>query len=229
MNHEALSFLAPESLYPARPPRWGLRSALAAHALLFAAMLYAARPAFVRPSVVLAGKGGDNIVYSTALISPTAQNAAEEPMPAEQPHIRFHTKPGHPPKNQKTLARTPQYNPIYQPAPATQSPPAGSPFGSLSYGEATGSEVRPAIRVAGSEPQVFPWDLANVPEGNIIVEVTIDDRGNITQKVVLQSLSPRVDNKVLAALEDWHFLPATRDGVAIPSKQDVYYHYPVRR
>jgi hypothetical protein len=42
---------------------------------------------------------------------------------------------------------------------------------------------------------------------------------------VVQSLRPAIDAKVLAALESWHFLPATRDGVAIPSKQDVYYHF----
>jgi len=76
---------------------------------------------------------------------------------------------------------------------------------------------------------VFPWELANVAEGNIIIEVTIDEQGNIVKKRVLQSLAPSIDNKVMAALEDWHFLPATRDGIAIPSRQDVYYHYPVRR
>jgi hypothetical protein len=42
---------------------------------------------------------------------------------------------------------------------------------------------------------------------------------------VLQSLGAAIDNKVLAALENWHFRPATRNGVAIPSKQDVYYHF----
>jgi hypothetical protein len=26
-------------------------------------------------------------------------------------------------------------------------------------------------------------------------------------------------------LENWRFRPATRDGVAIPSKQDVYFHF----
>jgi len=45
---------------------------------------------------------------------------------------------------------------------------------------------------------------------------------------VVQSLGPAIDGKVLAALENWHFHPATRDGVPIASKQDVVYHFKPR-
>jgi hypothetical protein len=44
----------------------------------------------------------------------------------------------------------------------------------------------------------------------------------------VQSLGPAIDEKVLAALENWHFHPATRDGVPTPSKQDVVYHFKPR-
>ena len=63
-------------------------------------------------------------------------------------------------------------------------------------------------------------------EGDEIIEITIDAQGNVVQKIVISSLSSVVDAKVLAALENWHFLPATRFGVPIPSKQDVHYHFP---
>jgi TonB family protein len=59
-----------------------------------------------------------------------------------------------------------------------------------------------------------------------VVEITIDETGNIVQKVVLHSLGPAVDGRLLAALEKWHFAPASKNGVPIPSKQDVYYHFP---
>jgi protein TonB len=62
--------------------------------------------------------------------------------------------------------------------------------------------------------------------GDVIVEITIDSAGNITDMKVLQSFNPPVDQRVLAALKKWHFLPATRNGVPIPSKQDVHYHFP---
>jgi len=35
-----------------------------------------------------------------------------------------------------------------------------------------------------------------------------------------------VDEKVLATLQKWHFTPATQDGIAIPSQQYVYFHFP---
>jgi TonB family protein len=63
-------------------------------------------------------------------------------------------------------------------------------------------------------------------QGDVVVEVTIDDKGNIVQKIVIQSLAPAIDGKVLEALENWRFRPATRNGLAIPSKQDVFYHFP---
>jgi hypothetical protein len=46
------------------------------------------------------------------------------------------------------------------------------------------------------------------------------------QKIVIQSLAPSIDGKVLEALDNWRFRPATRNGIAIPSKQDVFYHFP---
>ena len=99
------------------------------------------------------------------------------------------------------------------------------PYGTLASGPAFGDEILPALPITAIDPVVYPGDLAGHSEGSVIVEVTIDDKGNIVQKVVLQSLGPLIDNKVLAALESWHFRPATRNGVAIPSKQDVYYHF----
>jgi TonB family protein len=105
--------------------------------------------------------------------------------------------------------------------------PAGSPFGSVSEGMLTGPDVRPALPIVSPDPRVEVSDLPEgMREGDEIVEITIDAQGMVVQKLVISSLSPTVDAKVLAALENWHFLPATRFGVPIPSKQDVHYHFP---
>ena len=103
-------------------------------------------------------------------------------------------------------------------------PAAGSLYGSLSYGTLTGPEIRPALPIVSPDP-VFASDVAGI-QGDVIVEVTIDEQGTIVQKVVLHSLGPAVDDRVLAALEKWQFTPASKNGVPIPSKQDVYYHFP---
>jgi protein TonB len=73
--------------------------------------------------------------------------------------------------------------------------------------------------VARSE---LPPDL----NGDVIVEITIDEHGNITETKILQALGFGLEEKVLAALRNWRFHPATLDGVAIASRQDVHFHFP---
>src|SRR5215471_7191231 len=99
-----------------------------------------------------------------------------------------------------------------------QPSPAGSRYGSLSSGPAWGPEVRPALWASGTDPVITPVDLSGIREGNIVVEITIDQQGNVIDTRVLQSLSPTIDQKVTSALIRWRFRPATRDGIAIASK-----------
>ena len=103
---------------------------------------------------------------------------------------------------------------------------AGSNYGSLSYGDIVGTEVRPALWISGPNPQVAASEFAEGLEGSVVVEITIDDQGNVVRTELMQGLSPAVDSQVIAALQAAHFIPAKRNGVSIPSKQDVYYHFP---
>ena len=104
---------------------------------------------------------------------------------------------------------------------------AGVPYGSLYHGSLTGDEVRPALPTATSDPVVWPWQLP-ASGGNEVIEIVIDERGEIVNKTVLQSLGPDIDSKCLAALENWHFQPATRNGRPIPSKQDAIFPFRAR-
>ena len=106
-----------------------------------------------------------------------------------------------------------------------QAPPVGSPFGSLTYGTLFGLEVRPAYPISGSDPVADPGELPSGFEGDVIVEVTIDDQGNIVGKSVIQGINPALDSKSLSALANWRFRPATRNGAPIASKHDVYFHF----
>lgn len=104
---------------------------------------------------------------------------------------------------------------------------AGVPYGSLYHGSLTGDEIRPALPTATSDPVVWPWQLPS-SAGNEVIEIVIDERGEIVNKTVLQSLGPDIDSKCLAALENWHFQPATRNGRPIPSKQDAIFPFRAR-
>lgn len=104
---------------------------------------------------------------------------------------------------------------------------AGLPYGTLKSGQLYGDEIRPALPVTTSDPVVWPWQLPDSP-GNEVIEITIDERGEIVRKVVLQSLGSEIDSKCLAALENWHFHPATLNGAPIPSKQDAIFPFKAR-
>lgn len=196
-----------------------LGSSLAAHFLFLAWILHSPAPIFVAPKEVTKGDGGSTLtrVYFGG------QTGVTQAHP--QPH-RFLRQP-----NARALHQLPPLSAKMQKGNATASSlapegtAAGSPYGSLSYGSLSPFEVRPALPTVSFDPIIQP-QLLNGMTGDVIIEITIDSEGNITDMKILQSFNPAVDQKVLAALGNWHFLPATRNGVPIPSKQDVHYHFP---
>ncbi|PYV57837.1 MAG: hypothetical protein DMG98_09720 [Acidobacteria bacterium] len=116
--------------------------------------------------------------------------------------------------------------PLPEIAKAPVEPPrAGTPVGSLYHGPGSGSEARPALPMVFPDPDVYSWQLGGL-KGDVIVEITIDEQGSVTSTRVLQSLKQDIDQKVIATLKNWRFRPATVDGVAISSRQDVHFHFP---
>lgn len=196
-----------------------LKSACAAGHLLFLAWLvHSPAPIFVAPSSVSRGNGGTTAtrLYFGGESGVTRDRLKPLEVPRSAANRKLHRLAPIPAKKQPGNATTA--------ALRDSEGPAGSPYGSLGYGSVLGLEVRPALPIISPDP-VIGSDLAGVI-GDEIIEITIDDRGNIIATRVLQSLGPKVDQRVLAALAQWEFSPATKNGVPIPSKQDVHYHFP---
>jgi TonB family protein len=105
--------------------------------------------------------------------------------------------------------------------------PAGQRYGSVPGGPVYGDEIRPALPFVMPDPVVYQWELPE-SEGNVVIEFTIDERGEIIRTAVIQSMGPRLDEKALAAAGNWRFHPATQNGVAIASKQDYIFHFRAR-
>jgi periplasmic protein TonB len=104
---------------------------------------------------------------------------------------------------------------------------AGSPYGVHIPGTPfTGPAVIPALPEVFPDPPVARSDLPPGVEGDVIVEVTIDPQGNVTDLKLTQGIGYGIDQKVLAVLRRWHFRPATRDGLNIASQHLVHFHYP---
>jgi TonB family protein len=197
------------------------------HALFLLWLLHEPTPIFVAPSSIVHGANGSSVTPLYWSNSAETSSASSKP-PAHDRQKLVWNKPSKSAKEKQFLAKAEESADAAVSDHNKSEPAAGSPYGSASDGALFGSEVRPALWASGYDPVIGAGDLTGVTEGNEVVEITIDDQGNVVRTAVLKSLGPGVDAKVVAALENWHFHPATRDGVPIPSRQDVYYHYPRR-
>jgi len=193
---------------------------IAVHIVLFILILRGRTPIFVAPSQVLGGVHGTTVTHLYWASGTSALAADSKESTARKKLIWQKQQPSTTGDKSEESGRT-----VTAAAP---SPTAGSPYGSLSDGATAGEEIRPALPAVTVEPRVNPEDLVGIAEGNVVIEITIDESGAIVSKAVVRSMGPAIDAKVLAALESWRFRPATRDGVPIPSKQDVVYHFKPR-
>ena len=173
----------------------------------------------VRPSDLVLGSRG----ASVELVYLSRQGLRDRVSTHAAP-ARKRTPPTIPAFNAKQLTLPPTTTSDYPTKAANDPMRAGSPYGSLREGPTVGYVMQPALPIVG--PDVPRSSLPPGIEGSVVVEVTIDTQGNVTATRVLQSLGPEVDDKVIATLHTWRFRPATTDGVASVSKQDVYFHFP---
>jgi TonB family protein len=223
-----------------RGQRKVLAGSLALHGLLFAWLLHTPEPQLLNPTSIALGRNGKVL---TQLYWPTpspddsttssSQTASEVYRRQRLGHDKLIWKPT------STPAKLPLPSAPLSPSGAEDNAktatlsrlghgaPAGLPYGTLPGGPVYGDEIRPALPVATADPVAYPWELPE-SEGRVVVEITIDERGEIVRKTVLESMGSKLDQKVLAALENWHFHPATHNGIAIASKQDAIFHFRAR-
>jgi TonB family protein len=212
--------------WPRRPT---LAGSIAFHLVLFLLVLRGRTPVFVAPASVLGGAHGTTVTH----LYWTTGSSTDGFNPEDSSHEKKHaaasslTWKGSHSRELASNQRVPAESSSADGRSAS-APSAGSPYGSLSDEATAGEEIRPALPAVTSEPRVNPDDLRGIAEGNVVIEITIDESGAIVNKTVVQSMGPVIDAQVLAALENWRFRPATRDGVPIPSKQDVVYHFKPR-
>ena len=224
----------------ARRRGWLRLSAIAVHGFLLAWILHAPEPLLLNPTFVAVGRNGTSVTRLTwdSKYSDQSTHSSSDAATERYKHERFShakvtwTKPvqlakATPAANRITHAKAEDDSKIQTLSAQGHGAPAGALYGTLNRGPFFGDEIRPALPIHTSDPVVYPWQLPDIP-GNEVIEITIDERGDIVSKSVVVSLSPEIDSKCLAALENWHFQPATRNGAPIPSKQDAIFPFKAR-
>jgi TonB family protein len=204
--------------------RWIYGASVGLHGVLLAWLLHSPAPQFLKPTFIQRGFDGVDVAH---LFWPSERNQGtsnEERSTARKRLIYAAQK-----SKKSALKPSPE---VSATEVATSQPPnqpkvAGSSYGTVIKGDLTGDDIRPALPIRSFDPRVDASELPEgILEGDVIVEVTIDEQGNIIEKHVLSSLGPAIDQKVLLALDNWRFVPATKWGRPIASKQDVHYHFP---
>lgn len=223
----------------ARRQRWLLVVSCTCHVLVLAWFLRSPEPIRLTPNSVALGQNGTSVtrLHWSSKNPDDGSHSSSDRATQRYRHERLGQK-----LTWKAPARSQKLPPPQMPVAKVEAEDhsqtqtlsaighgaqAGAPYGSLYHGALNGDEIRPALPVATADPAVWPWQLPTSP-GNEIIEITIDERGEIVNKTVLQSLGPDIDSKCLAALENWHFQPATRNGRPIPSKQDAIFPFGAR-
>jgi protein TonB len=207
---------------PARRRLWNLSVFVssAIHGLIVLVLCWPATPLFVRPVLLARGEGGNATPVSAVLYVPNdLQLAAPDKPPLLS--LPVSTKK----KTQKTKLRK-RTNVLEEAKNRPDPAEAGSEQGSAYDGPTSGDEVKPALPVAFQDLKIYRSELPPAVQGDVIVEITIDAQGAVVEEKLLQGLGHGVDERVIAVLRDWRFRPATRNGVAIPSKHDVHFHFP---
>lgn len=207
---------------PARRRRWSFSIGVSStfHLLVLILFVWPTVPIFVRPVLIAHGEGGSATPSSVVLYVPNdLQIAASSsppllslPVPARK-------------KSQKARLRK-RTNVVEEAEKTPNQAEVGSENGSAYDGLASGDEVKPALPVAFQDLRIPRSELPGGIQGDVIVEITIDAQGTVVEERLLQGLGHGVDDRVIAVLRDWRFRPATRNGVAIPSKHDVHFHFP---
>ena len=202
--------------------RWAWLVSFGLHVAAIALLLHHPEPRVLQGASSLRGSGGRGAALTTIYLPGESIAATPHKMEEERQERKSFPKPSKktPPAVVESKAHAPTTD---------QSLSPGMPgyiLGSLSSGFADEHDVHIALQLVAPNPPIVRAKLPEWIRGDIIVEVTIDERGNVVQTRVLQTVGYGLEVVVVDTLRQWRFIPAKVDGVAVASRQDVHFHFP---
>jgi TonB family protein len=205
--------------------RWdfALLASFATHVVVLLVLTYHSRPVFIMPSDVQLGTPGSSgsIVY----LAPTGPERKQEAVEKAKLQIVVTKKPSTVPP--KPLPDVHENEAGTDTAKLDATAQAGSLYGARVPGAPlTGHEIIPALPQVFPDPAVSRADLPPGVQGDVVVEVTIDEEGNVVELKLIRGIGYGIEERVLATLKRWHFRPASKDGTTIASQHIVTFHYP---
>ncbi len=62
-------------------------------------------------------------------------------------------------------------------------------------------------------------------KGDVILDITIDESGKVSDLKLVKGIEHSIDETVIATIRQWTFNPANRGGRPIASEQELHFHY----
>ena len=175
------------------------------------------------PSDVALGTPGSS--GSVIYLAPTGPERAVA-IP-EKPSLTLRASIPKPPSVPKPVPVDHEHEGATEAANLDETARGGSLYGARIPGAPlTGHEIIPALPQVFPDPSISRADLPPGVTGDVIVEVTIDEHGNVIETKLVRGIGYGIEDRVLATLRQWHFRPASKDGVTIASQHIVTFHYP---
>jgi protein TonB len=91
-----------------------------------------------------------------------------------------------------------------------------------------GGLIRPPAKIVDVAPQYPALARASRVQGVVILQATIDSRGNVEAATVLRSI-PLLDQAALDAVRQWKFTPTLLNGMAVPVIMTVTVNFELSR
>lgn len=183
------------------------------HLAVFAIIIHQARH-FIAPVRLPGTANGHNLVLS--YLPGRAPKPAVAPPPKAKP-LEIKSK----------IALKHELDKI---APTQTSPNRTSPE-SDHPDDASGADALGSGNISIALGKYFPRpkpDLSSLPDGtrgDVVLDVTIDETGKISDLKLVRGIGRPVDEFVIATVRQWTYTPANRDGQPIASEQELHFHY----
>ncbi len=184
-----------------------------AHALLLVAILYHG-PARIAPVTLPGTEHGHNLLLTYLPGTASAQTAlaAQKSKPLPTEHDIAHQIP--PQQKTNAVVAPKQYS--------TETAQTNSTAGN----DALGSGNIDIAQVSYfPRPQPSLAALPRGTKGDVILDVTIDETGKISDLKLTSGLGYGIDEIVIATVQQWTFRPATQNGHPVASEQELHFHY----
>ena len=193
-------------------------ASISLHLLLAGLILWLHAPVYLQPQSLIRGKDGQRSAITLVSAGISAPPLKTKPDQSRNV-LRMH-------KPRKKAKPTPKADPRASAEQTVANALPGSTKSSTLLGLTGYHDVRVAYLTYAPDP---PIDRQRLPEwvrGDVIVEVTIDEKGNVVETKLLQSVGFGLDDLVIETLRRWRYEPAKIDGVPVSSKRDVHFHFP---